>query len=353
MSRSLKCVGTHPRKGFTLIELLVVIAIIAILIGLLLPAVQKVREAAARMKCQNNLKQFGLALHSYSDTYNRFPQGGAFNNVNANNAPVGGALPGQGDDWGFNRGTWLVFTLPYMEQNALFQQLGNGVAGGIEMGNLYTNPNYNTLVTQARISYMRCPSDSSNPKNESRSNYIMSMGPLPLAPSCGTFQPNNIYADPSNNGLGNWGYTRGADTGNSTNPRDIRGMGNRLGAPIEMAGFKDGLSNTIAVGETTIETHDHLAGNGSWAQFNGGASHASTIVPINMFVEPIGSGCSATNPTMSPQNWNVSMGFKSRHTGGANFVFGDGSVRFLPDSIDMRVYNLLGCRNDNQPVTAP
>jgi prepilin-type N-terminal cleavage/methylation domain-containing protein/prepilin-type processing-associated H-X9-DG protein len=346
MSHSLECRGLNPRKGFTLIELLVVIAIIAILIGLLLPAVQKVREAAARMKCQNNLKQFGLALHSYSDTYNRFPQGGAFSVINSNNAPTGDTA-----DWGFNRGTWLVFTLPYMEQNALFQQLGNGVVGGIETGNLGTNPNYNTLVTQARISYMRCPSDSSNPKNESRSNYVMSMGPQNAPGNCGN-NPNQIYADPSNNGLGNWGYANSVGHGNSANPRDIRGIGNRVGAPIEMAGVKDGLSNTIAVGETTQETHDHLS-NGSWANFNGGASHASTIVPINAFVDPNNGACGTATGRNGPQNWNLSWGFKSQHTGGANFVFGDGSVRFLPDSIDMRVYNLLGCRNDNQPVTAP
>jgi prepilin-type N-terminal cleavage/methylation domain-containing protein/prepilin-type processing-associated H-X9-DG protein len=331
------------RSGFTLIELLVVIAIIAILIGLLLPAVQKVREAAARMKCQNNLKQFGLALHSYSDTYNRFPQGGAYGAITSTNAPIGDG------NWGVNRGTWLVFTLPYMEQNALFQQLGNGVTGGIETGNLNSNPNYGTLVTQSKINYMRCPSDGTNPKTEMIANYSMSSGPQCKGGGCG-FDPNQKFCDPANNGLGNWGYTASPDAGDTTTTRDARGFGTRLGAVIDMPAIKDGLSNTIAVGEIYRDGFDHLS-NGSWANLNGGACHTSTIIPIN-YPTTISDG--SCNPTTSTtRNWNLSWGFKSQHTGGANFLFGDGSVRFLPDSIDMKVYNQLGCRNDGQAVTIP
>jgi prepilin-type N-terminal cleavage/methylation domain-containing protein len=113
--RSFEAPPFPPRAGFTLIELLVVIAIIATLIALLLPAVQKVRETAARLQCQNKLKQFGLACHNYHDVKGRFPPGSAF-------------LPGSGwadIDWSANKGTWLVYTLPFIEEDNLYRQIPN------------------------------------------------------------------------------------------------------------------------------------------------------------------------------------------------------------------------------------
>jgi prepilin-type N-terminal cleavage/methylation domain-containing protein/prepilin-type processing-associated H-X9-DG protein len=310
-------------KGFTLIELLVVIAIIAILIGLLLPAVQKVRESAARMKCSNNLKQFGLACHSYHDVNAAFPPGGY------SNPP--------GSWWTGSKGSWLVFTLPYMEQSNIFNQIPN-----------FYQPNFDSsdaavaagLYANTRLPYARCPS-SDYDLNATVSEYVGSLGPQCAIGPCG-YDPYQQFCN-----MPAWGYTTSPDHGNSTDPGQIRGMFTRMGAKINMASVTDGLSNTILIGESLPGQHDHLAQN-EWWDFNGGNSHCTTIIPINYQVSAHWSGgCSP--PQTGTENWDVSWGFKSRHTGGVNFVFGDGSVHFVSQSIDHRTYQLLGCRNDGMP----
>jgi len=142
-----------------------------------------------------------------------------------------------------------------------------------------------------------------------------------------------------------WGYKRSPGHGNSVNNSEIRGLFNRLGAKISLASVKDGTSNTIMLGEGLPEQHDHLT-NAGWWHFNGGAGHTSTIVPINYVSKD--TGCSV--PARDRANWNVSWGFKSNHSGGCNFAFADGSIRFVGEKIDMKTYQLLGCRNDGQPV---
>src|SRR5262245_56362710 len=170
-------VRRHRRRGngFTLIELLVVIAIIAILIGLLLPAVQKIREAARRMQCSNNLKQIGLGLHNYHDVVGKFPPGGYFGD---------GAFPGNGD-WNSDQGSWQVYSLPYFEQDNMYKLINpnldgafhnsvgfgwNGQPGvaGHGIGNVPAN--------QRQIKLLRCPSDDWD-KNVPVSNYVGSLGP--------------------------------------------------------------------------------------------------------------------------------------------------------------------------------
>jgi len=319
-----------PRaRGFTLIELLVVIAIIAILIGLLVPAVQKVREAAARMQCSNNLKQLALACQSYAD-------------VNGKKLPPGGYY-----NWD-SRGTWLVYTLPYMEQAPLFNKATQAAGGSLAntSNSVPQGGNAAFIQGQTTLPYGRCPSDDYTP-GASVSNYVGSMGPQCAAGQCG-FSPNTVYCNQPA-----WGYTTSPDHGNDTNAANIRGLFNRLGATMLFpASIPDGTSNTILIGEAMPGVHDHLAIN-RWWDYNAGQSHCTTIIPINYVTPEKMSTNSCTGPGGNGYytgNWNISWGFGSRHTGGANFAFADGSVHFLQQGLDIGTYCKLGCRNDGQPT---
>jgi prepilin-type N-terminal cleavage/methylation domain-containing protein/prepilin-type processing-associated H-X9-DG protein len=329
-------------RAFTLIELLVVIAIIAVLIGLLLPAVQKVREAASRIRCQNNLKQLGLAMHSYHDVNGRFPPGGSWAGQEGN---LG---------WGNDKGSFLVFTLPYMEQTNLY----NRIPG-------LNQPNFDSIqaarragVLPTRIPFSRCPSDDYNAEAPA-SNYLASMGPQCAPGGCG-YDPFLIYCDPTGNRLGNWGYAASQNHGDTNDASRIRGMFNRRSAKINIASVSDGLTNTIMLGEClvghngdilySITTRDQVG----WAQTDNGTGLGGTNPPINYRSDDVnvchGQGTGRGDRTRAAWNWNLAFGFKSNHSGGVNLAFGDGSVRFVSQNIDHRTYQLLGCRNDGQVV---
>jgi prepilin-type N-terminal cleavage/methylation domain-containing protein/prepilin-type processing-associated H-X9-DG protein len=396
MARLFSRIGWRSSRAFTLVELLVVIAIIGVLIALLLPAVQKVREAANRTQCMNNLKQLGLAMHNYHDTNKYFPQGGRVFIYD----------PTDPNGWTFeyDKGGWHARLLPYIEQDNLYKAIPNWDyfnannladpfnASVLAMGNISTPPADKAQsgglpcdrsqctkpqATPFKLPYGRCPSDGEF-TDQPASNYVGSMGPACIASPCG-YAPFLQYCFGDNGSNQNiWGWVGECGPSNAPDGSDcasggsygsasqLKGMfcrtamrpPNGKGIRINIASVSDGLSNTIMIGEVVVGFHDHLfhqssdwTNNGyGWIQSNGGNYHASTCVPINYRTDVQDDSNWCTPADRAFHNWNLSWGFKSRHPGGANFVFADGSVHMLHESIDHRTYQLLGCRNDGKPI---
>ncbi len=308
------------RRGFTLIELLVVIAIIAVLVALLLPAVQQAREAARRSQCKNNLKQFGLALANYHDVYQMYAIGGTARNC-CSSPPILGFIPR---------------LLPFLDQAPLYNQINWTAPTAISQ----ILPNGQRLVSTI-LNVTICPSDGhmTNPLNGvSQTSYDGSLGSQHNNSVSGACNPYNVWAfAPENNGDG-------------LDISKLSGMGCRDGCSVAIRDVTDGSSNVIHVGEILPSCNDHSSG-GLWNQ-NGMNFHASTIVPINDFTT-----CSwaTANQVRYPacknwNNWNISWGFRSLHTGGAQFLFVDGSVHFLSENINMTTYQRLGGRADGAVV---
>jgi prepilin-type N-terminal cleavage/methylation domain-containing protein/prepilin-type processing-associated H-X9-DG protein len=322
----------NPRPGFTLIELLVVIAIIAILIALLLPAVQQAREAARRTQCKNNLKQYGLALHNYHDTNRMFPIGG----TRDRDAPPGVS--------------WQVRVLPFVDQAPLYNELD--MAGQLPAtsylapANRYDLP-YQILSNgrqfrQVTLPFVMCPSEPSSAvvSDWAQASYGGSVGSQPTSANAGCMPFSGVSLLPG-----------GTNFGSSSDKSLISGMISRNGAAISIADVTDGTSNTIHVGEVTPGCAP--ADRSSWSHSVGSPNaEGHTLVPINDFTTCPGRNANTRFPACTAQsNWQFMHGFRSPHTGGAHFLFVDGTVRFLSENIDhANVYQALGGRADGRVV---
>jgi prepilin-type N-terminal cleavage/methylation domain-containing protein/prepilin-type processing-associated H-X9-DG protein len=339
--------SVRARRGFTLIELLVVIAIIAILIALLLPAVQQAREAARRTQCRNNLKQFGLGLHNYHDTNRGFPIGGT---------GTSGTLP---------RAGWQTRILPNMDQAPLYNQLHwDGPRPGVEYGGVQGSVSRQVLADkdeagEKQVPYAMCPSNpwpshvaasTSTPfkttANWAQACYSGSIGSQPTPSSSGSCSPFNVFAQTFSGCPASQ-----TNYGRSTNPQCISGMFSYYGPFIRIRDVIDGTSNTIFVGEVRPDcyTTSHRTW-GWWFSNSNGNAHASTVAPINEFTTCPNSTQISNPACTNPNNYNYSWGFKSYHEGGVHFLMVDGSVRFVSENVDHRMYQRLGGRADGQPV---
>ncbi|MBA4188489.1 MAG: prepilin-type cleavage/methylation domain-containing protein [Planctomycetaceae bacterium] len=323
-------------RAFTLIELLVVIAIIAILIGLLLPAVQKVRESAARMKCQNNLKQLGIAMHSYHDTYQYFPRNYA-RQVGAN-------------VWEALSASYLI--LPYVEQGPLFNQFeANATNWGVTHDQLM----------KTNLSVFRCPS-APPPGNPSDywsgpgSNYGWSTGSSVETVWAGTrfngmiaYQSDRRMADVTD-GLSNTLLASEllSGSGASKYPYDVFFTNNGLFTAVVNKNFPT-QAELDAIGSAAKTAPSGVRSNngGMWAWYAAGQSTLTTAAPPNWQWPTAGGDCCPGGA----HDWGYGIiPPRSAHTGGVNGLLGDGSVRFLQDSIDLITFQRLGNRSDGQPL---
>ncbi|MDY3559129.1 DUF1559 domain-containing protein [Gemmata sp. JC673] len=329
-------------RGFTLIELLVVIAIIAILIGLLLPAVQKVREAASRMKCSNNLKQLGLAMHSYHDVGQKFPR---------NYRQVGG------NAWEATSAN--VELLPFVEQDPLFKLF--------DANRTNWSWTYNTGMN-TKLSVFLCPSSPAAPARGSNpsgwdgpgSNYGWSTGSSVETVWGGT-RFNGIVSYQNDTKMGD--VTDGLS--NTLLASELLSGSNASGSagkyPYDFFYTNNGLFNSVvnknfptqaevdAIGQAAKTSPSGMRSNNGtmWAWYSAGQSTLNTAVPPNWAYPTAGGDCCPGGA----HDWGFGLvPPRSMHTGGVNGVLGDGSVRFISNSVTLTTFQLLGNRSDGQPV---
>jgi len=297
----------RPKFGFTLVELLVVIAIIGVLVALLLPAVQAAREAARRMSCSNNLRQIGLAFHSYHDTHKTLPY------TTSAWGPTG--VVGSG-----NRGwSWNSFILPYIEQQAAYSQIDF---------NDFVPVNNNRNILKNPIPLSICPSDGKVKRlrpygMQGQPLFIEAVAASSYVTSGGPFNTG----DPANRGLPPSAFTDAA-----------RGMFYYEAVTVRFPMVTDGLSTTIMAGEISFRDASTPQQAGSGRDWNGiwyGSWFAANSTPQgNNVLSFQRTGERALNVPRNAGDQPQRQGFHSVHPSGAQFVFGDASVRFITENTE-------------------
>lgn len=384
---------SRARRAFTLIELLVVIAIIAILIALLLPAVQQAREAAKRTQCKNNMKQIGLALHNYHDTFGLFPPAQIFDAIAAGNdkdATVGGGntcFPGLYSNQGrFNGAPWTVLILPYIEQANLYQQfnLAQPFFGRVDYQN---DPSVNyPIQLKDSPSVFRCPTNPAFQSDRYICCYSACMGgggpafktdPATGQPAVDGTIPANTPRDNNpfsvNRMMPCWNPNPAQTLpfiGVNANFRPLWNNGPmHLNSSRSVGSIRDGTSNQVLVGETLFVGLASNYGDGESDHPNLQAAYwtwASAVRPVGsitsccpVLFNTVGILCGMNKPCIeytlqiakqrggaANGHSMIMEGYSSWHTGGGHVTLGDGSVRFISENTELTIQQKMGAIND-------
>lgn len=303
------------RKAVTLVELLVVIAIIGVLVGLLVPAVQYAREAARRMKCTNNLRQLGLAVHQHADVYRRLP------------VSVSPFLEGPRPKPRRDGSGWIVAVLPYFEQNALNDRFVQHSDGDFLSGDGLRHPDLAESM-KTLLAVLHCPSDGTVSRLSDQ-QYEWFEREVALTSYKGVIGDNRMGGSQS---------TFLGSEPDCISTGDCNGMFHRLTyqRPIVLADVLDGTSNTLMLGEDVADQNFHSVA------FYANGDYASTHAPLNYFPKPA-----------RPMDWWDVMSFRSRHAGGANFCLVDGSVHYIGETINQELYRSLSTKAGGEHAAIP